>query len=209
MIVGAGGLGREVYHVAADAREAGAGYDVAGFLDERADALLSSQLASVPVLGDPMSHVPEANERFLMALGDLRRRCEVAKLLGERGGTFLTLVAPTARVTTRRSNVAEGCFFDHYALVSTDVSIGRHVHVGAHAVVGHDVTIGDGTHLGAFSFIGGGARLGAGVTVRSHATICPGAIVEDGATVGPNSVVLRRVRAGETVFGVPAVRVVA
>ena len=209
LVVGAGGLGREVYHAALERAHVHGDIEVAGFLDDRPDALLGSQLACVPVRGPLTDYEPAPGERLIMAIGDAAGRLSIASALAARGVSFHTLITPTARVTTRLDALGEGCFVDHYALISTDVSIGPHSHVGAHATIGHDVTIGAGCHVGAFCFIGGEARIGAGVVLRSHATVSPGITIEDGAVVGPNTLVLRRVGAGETVLGVPGRRVVA
>ena len=208
LVVGAGGLGREVYHAALERSHARGDVEVGGFLDDRPDALLGSQLAHVPVRGPLTDYEPAPGERLVMAIGDAAGRLSIASALATRGARFHTLITPTARVTTRLDRLGEGCFVDHYALISTDVSIGPHSHVGAHATIGHDVTIGAGCHVGAFCFVGGEARIGAGVVLRSHATISPGVVIEDGAVVGPNTLVLRRVGTGETVLGVPGRRVV-
>ncbi len=209
IIVGAGGLGREVYHAALETQAASGGFEMAGFLDDRANALLGSQLDGLPVLGTPSGHEPTSDERFLIALGSVARRSAFADMLGAKGARFATLATPTSRITSPLANLGAGTFIDHYALVSCDVGIGHHVYLGSHATVGHDTTIGNCCHIGSFCFIGGNVCIGHGVTIRSHTTISPGAVIEDGATVGPNSVVLRRVREGQTVMGVPAVRVMA
>lgn len=207
IIVGAGGLGREIHQAALETLAVSGGFVIGGFLDERPDALQGSQLAQVPILGAPLAYEPAGDERLLIAIGNAARRCELARQLGEKGVDFGTVATPTSRVTSAVSNIGAGTFIDHYALVSCDVTVGRHVYLGSHATVGHDTVIGDCCHIGSFSFIGGEVRIGRGVTIRSHATICPGAVLEDGATVGPNSVVLKRVREGQTVMGVPAFRV--
>jgi acetyltransferase-like isoleucine patch superfamily enzyme len=50
----------------------------------------------------------------------------------------------------------------------------------------------------------GSANLGRRVFIGSNAAIAPHAVVEDDAYVGVGSVVLKRVAAGEKVFGNPA-----
>ena len=42
--------------------------------------------------------------------------------------------------------------------------------------------------------------------IGSHAVVLPGMKIGAGATIGAGAVVVKNVAAGETVFGVPAVR---
>ena len=49
-----------------------------------------------------------------------------------------------------------------------------------------------------------GSRIGECVTLHTSSFVLPSGIVEDNSTVGAGSVVLRRVKEGSTVFGVPA-----
>lgn len=206
LIVGAGGLGREI-HIAAQEAALDGGFALGGFLDERAHALSGTQLSHVPVHGAWQDYRPSPDERLIIAIGDAASRWRVAQGLAERGARFARIALPSTRITSGLDRLGDGCFVDHYALVSCDVRIGAHCYLGSHATIGHDVTLGEACHVGAFCFIGGGATLGARVTLRSHVTVAPGSVIEDDATVGPNSVVLRRVYRGQTVLGVPAVKV--
>ena len=205
IVVSAGAFGREIYHSALHAAAAGTSeLSCAGFLDDRPNPLAGTQLADVPILGTPQSYAIKPQDRFLVAIGAPAERLRYAALLDARGARYATLTLPGARIVTPTERVGAGCVFDSGAQVSCDVTIGRLGYVGVHATIGHDCMIGEACQIGAHAFIGGGVTLGDGVVVRSSASIAPGVQVEAGASVGPNSVVLRRVKAGANVFGVPA-----
>ena len=52
------------------------------------------------------------------------------------------------------------------------------------------------------------SKIGECVTLHTTSFVIPGGIVGDNATVGAGSVTMRKVKAGTTVFGIPAKPVV-
>jgi serine acetyltransferase len=91
-------------------------------------------------------------------------------------------------------------------VITTNVSIGAFVIINLCSTVGHDVSIGDYSTLSCHCDVTGGCALGADVFLGSHASILPCIRVADRAKIGAGSAVVRHVRAGVTVFGVPAKR---
>ena len=73
--------------------------------------------------------------------------------------------------------------------------------------MGHDTVLGPGTTLSGHCDVTGGAKLGRAVFLGSHASITPNVVVGDAARVGAGSIVIRRVRPGKSVFGVPATEI--
>ncbi len=90
--------------------------------------------------------------------------------------------------------------------ISADVKIVDFTTVQPFCNIGHDARIGNWCALESYCFMGGGSSLGEGVTLHTRATILPHVRVEDGATVGAGAVCIRKVKAGTTVYGNPAVR---
>ena len=91
------------------------------------------------------------------------------------------------------------------AHVSTNVRLGRHVHVNPNATIGHD------SILESFVSVNPAAIISGDVHVRSRTLIGAGAIVLQGlsigagTTVGAGAVVTRTVPDGVVVKGVPGV----
>jgi len=120
--------------------------------------------------------------------------------------SFPNLISPTVSYDGRQGQIdfGKGIILYHNVTVSCNVSMGDFVTVNNNGVVGHDVTIGNYCQIGPGVCVCGWVTLRDEVIIGANASILPHATVEDAAVVGAGSVVLRRVPARQTVFGVPA-----
>lgn len=205
LIIGAGNFGREVYAWAKHSPEHGRSWVLAGFLDDRVNILdgYSSAYGTVSAVED---YAPAPGEVFACALGDPASKQKYAGKILERGGTFINVVHPTA-VMGENVRMGIGIILCPYVVVSSDVTLNDFVTVNTHSNIGHDVVIGKWTQVGPSCAINGRAIVGESVFMGSHATILPHGRVGDHAVVGAGSVVLKKVEAGTTVFGVPAKKI--
>lgn len=194
LILGAGGLGREVFHWALDA-----GMEPIGFIDDAPDALRGLR-GYPPILGG-VADAP-LNAPVLCAIGrnDLRQRC-VATLTA-RGADFATLLHPLAKLLN--ASFGPGAVVAPFAYAGADAKVGSFAFLQTGAVLGHDVHAGAFLRMDTTAFIGGYARLGDGVTLHTGAKVMPGKTVGDGCTLGAGAVLLSNLRSGRTAFGVPA-----
>jgi sugar O-acyltransferase (sialic acid O-acetyltransferase NeuD family) len=203
--VGAGGFGREVLAWAQDIQADGnVDWTVGGFLDANPHALEKFGI-DLPVVGDPQTYEPRADDRFICAVGDPATKLRLGRALQQRGATFTNLIHPMTLIGPR-CRFGVGTILCPMAALTVDVTLGDFVTINMRANVGHDAVIGDGCTLNVFCDVTGGARLGTGVFMGSHASVTPRSVVEDWARIGAGSVVLRRVKANSSVFGVPAMR---
>ena len=202
LIIGAGGFGREVLSWALDIPPAGRDWEVGGFLDANQDALKGYN-CNYAILADPSTYTPLENDRFVCALGHPQTKLRICEALQQKGAHFIELIHPSA-IIGRNVSAGAGCVFCPGAILTSDITIGNFVTINALATIGHDATVGDGCTLSGHVDVTGFANLGKGVFLGSHATILPGAEVGDYAVVGAGSVVLKKVKAGATVMGVPA-----
>lgn len=208
IIVGAGGFGREVLNWARDAYrfgEAGATFHCGGFVDDNPKALdaFHAQGLEVPWLGPLATWNPQPNDRHLVAVGSPATKRKLVDTLLAKGARFATLIHPTA-VVGPRVTLGEGTILCPRVVLTCDIRIGRWVGLNVGTAVGHDAQIGDFSQTSSLCDITGGVRIGTGVFLGSRVSVLPKIEVGDGATLGAGSVVVRRVRAGTTVFGVPA-----
>jgi len=202
IIIGAGQFGREVYAWAKQTQEYEVEWQIKGFLDDRKDALKNFNYA-VPIIAPCEKYMPELGDIFIPAIGnpgDKKRCCAI--ILG-RGGFFTNIVHPTV-VFGENCKIGTGVVLCPYSVVSCEAVIGNFVSVNLHVTVGHDVVIGDYSQINPNVSLGGFSVLKEGVVIGSNASILPEAVVEDFAVVGAGSVVLRKVKTHQTVFGVPA-----
>lgn len=202
LIIGAGGFGREVAVWARDVRQAGADWEMGGFLDANPRALDAFQ-PELPILGDPETWNPSPDELFVCGIGTPAIKLPLCRRLLEKGGRFLTLVHPTARIGPR-CRIGTGCVLCPGAILTCDVTLGDFVMLNLHATAGHDAVMGDGCTLSAHADATGWVRLGEGVFMGSHAAAIPKTRVADWAVIGAGSVAMKQVPARTTVFGMPA-----
>lgn len=204
LIIGAGGFGREVLAWAEDVLKATSSpeWTIGGFLDSNPHALVPFGI-DLPIVGDPATYQPQSHDRFVCAIGDPQIKLKVARGIQSRGGQFVNVIHPTAYVGPR-CRMGNGNILCPQAMMTCDASLGDFVTLNFRASVAHDAQVGSGCTINGFADVTGGVRIGEGVLLGSHAAITPRAVVEDGARVGAGSVVIRHVKAGQTVLGVPA-----
>lgn len=204
-IVGAGGFGREVHEYARDAGAAWGGepFTIAGFLDDRADALAGHGDVGATIVGGIGDARPTANDRYVLAVGDPRLRARLATLLGERGARFVSIVHPRAWVA-RESVLGPGTVIGPLSYVGPGARLGEHVLVNPQVAVAHDVTAGRCAVFSPMCAANGAVVLGDGAFLGTHATVLPGRTVGAWAYVGAGALVNRDVEPGAKVVGVPA-----
>jgi sugar O-acyltransferase (sialic acid O-acetyltransferase NeuD family) len=205
VIVGCGGHGREVFGVISAVNDAdGEPWKVAGFLD---DAPTEFNLGCLDRLGaawlGPGSLLGQLDVHFVMGIGDPRARAQVAAKLDQLGRPAARLIHPAATVGLA-NDLADGVVVFAGARITTNVTLGRHVHVNLNATIGHDVVLADCVQVNPLAAISGHCTVGREVLIGTNASILQGRTVGDRAMVGANACVIRDVSAGTTVKGVPA-----
>jgi len=200
-IVGAGGFGREVAQWARMIPCAAREWELAGFLDDRANVLTGKSCA-LRIIGSVEEHIVLEDDRFVVAIGDPKAKLHYARLIASRGARFVNLVHPTA-IIGDSCRIGVGCIFCPGAIVTDNASIGDFVTLNLHATVGHDAEVGRGCTLSAHADATGYSTLGEGVFLGSHAVVLPKGKIGDFAMVGAGSVVVKSLRAGVTGFGLP------
>ncbi len=202
LILGAGGFGRELLFFAESVQAAERAWTIGGFLDDNADALRSYSYQH-RVVGPIRGHIPRADQLFLMAIGDPTKKLEIGGELRARGGEFLTLRHHSALVGNN-VRLGIGVVICPNVSIPCDSKIGDFVTVNTGCTIAHDTEIGDGTTFSGHVDMTGFSSLGKGVFLGSHASVLPRVKVGDFARIGAGSMVVRNVRPGVTVFGVPA-----
>lgn len=203
IIIGARGFGREVYNLFLDCKLPD--IDCKGFLDDKVDALTGYNNYP-PIISSVESYMPESDDVFICALGDVSFKEKYASIILKKGGIFMSLIHPSASISIN-TKIGQGCIIEKNAVVSCDATIGNFVTIMPQAVLGHDIQVGDWSHIGSFSFMGGFSKLGRSVTLHPTVNILPHKKIGDKATVGAGSVVIRPVKEGCTVFGIPAMKI--
>jgi len=204
IIIGARGFGREIFNLAKDCISAGTELSIKGYLDDKSDAL-DGYPNYPPILSSVENYEVQPEDVFVCALGDVHYKRQYAETILKKGGQFISLIHPSI-CQWQNTSWGEGCIALRNVVVSCDVKIGNFVTLMDHCIIGHDARIGDWSSVGASSMMAGFSSIGSMVTLHPHVEILPHKSVADNATVGAGSVVLRNVKEGITVFGVPATK---
>lgn len=205
IIIGAGGMGRSLYDNAQESVGYGEIFVVKGFIDDNL-AALDGYPNYPPVIGTIKDYIPQENDVFVSSIGGASRRACMEAVIS-RGGTFINLIHSTARI---RKNVrlGTGNFIGAYVAIGNDTEIGDYNMIQTYTVIGHDSKIGNWNRIDTHVVCVGGIVIEDGTVIHTSAVISHNVTVETGAHVGALSFVIRKVRAGTTVIGNPAKRLV-
>jgi sugar O-acyltransferase (sialic acid O-acetyltransferase NeuD family) len=207
VIVGCGGHGREVYNIVQAINEThGDPWKVVGFLDDGPQDVNLRRLDSlgVPFLG-PVATLAslDPETRYVIGIGDPRVRARVEAQVSAHGLAAAQLIHPSATVGVD-SRVGEGVVLFAGTRITTNVTLGRHVHLNQNATVGHDSELSDFVQVNPLAAVSGDCRLAERALIGTTATILQGLRVGEGATVGAGACVVRDVPDNTIVKGIPA-----
>lgn len=203
VIIGAGGLAREVYDLANVCYQDDAKFKIKGFLSIEQTNV--EELGYPKILASSSDYNIEEGDVFYCAIGEVSTRKKAVENILKKGGRFINLIHPTA-IISPSVKLGIGVGIKSYCVISSDVSIGDFTYLQSSVIMGHDVKIGDFCQINSFAFFAGYSQIQNGVTVNAGAKLIQNVVVEDDAIVGMGSVVLTKVKKGTTVFGMPAKR---
>ena len=203
IIVGAGGHGREVLWAHEAAAEAGEkSFRFMGFVDDAEPDLELLRRLDAAYLG-PTSFLKDRHCSYLLGIGSGATRQRLDEELSPLELEAAEAIHPSV-VMGRDVAWGPGLVACAYVSMTTNVRLGRHVHVNRNATVGHDCHIDNYVTIHPSATISGNVTLRDGVTVGAGATVIQGVTIGEGAIVGAGGVVVDDVAPGTTVVGVPA-----
>jgi sugar O-acyltransferase (sialic acid O-acetyltransferase NeuD family) len=204
-IFGAGGHGRELAWLAhqawGDAVEVQFVVDRPEFLGDPVNNFAISLLHDVDAGLDT---------RFVVALGDSAARRAATASCVSAGHVPATLVHPRVELSNH-VELGDGVVLCAGVIVTTNIKIGKHVHVNIGCTISHDVRIGDYSTLSPGVHIAGNVVIGEDVFIGTGASVINGRLgepltIDDGAVIAAGACVTEPVGPRWMVAGVPAVR---
>jgi len=204
VIIGAGGLAREVYDLANYCDPNHKELEVKGFLSDGPSAI--EQMGYPPVLSTVSDYEIESGDVFICAIGNVSDRKKTVEIIKSKGGEFINLIHPTCVIAPSVS-LGEGIAMKAFCVLASDIEIGDYVFFQSSVIMGHDVKIGDYTHINSFSFFAGYVTVAPHCVINAGARLIQNVTIGEKAVVGMGSVVLKNVAPKTTVFGAPAKRV--
>lgn len=207
VIIGAGGHGRELLDIVEAINQASSqsgAWRVIGFLADSVDDVTRDRVEArgLRVLGPP-SELAALGCAYVVGVGNPTARQRLDAEAEACGATPVTLIHPAA-VVGGATDLGPGCVLAAGVVVTTNVALGRSVHLNVGASVSHDCVVGDYSILAPGARFAGAVTCGRGVDVGVGAVVRPGVRIGHGAVIGAGAAVVGDVNEGAVVAGVPA-----
>ncbi len=173
------------------------GYDIAGFLDDRAQpgTLVGRWRVLEP---DQARDLP-----LIVAIGDNAARLRKMDECTAAGHGSATVVHPAAWISPS-ATLGAGVFVGPNAVVHAGATVDDGVIVNSSAVVEHHCHVKEGTHIAPNATLCGRVRIGRLTLIGAGSAVLPVVTIGDDVVVGAGSVVTSDVPDHLTVAGDPA-----
>ena len=203
-IVGAGGFGREVLWLAERVNEATPAWEIAGFLDDN-EAFHGTLQDDYPVLGG-CGYLEKIKEEVyaVVAIGSAGvKKAVVKKLAGYGHIRFATLIDPSIRCS-KHVKIGEGSILCAGTILTTDITIGKHVIINLDCTIGHDVVVGDYVTIYPSVNLSGNVTVGEEAELGTGSQVIQGKKIGDRTIIGAGAVVIHDIADDCTAVGIPA-----
>jgi sugar O-acyltransferase (sialic acid O-acetyltransferase NeuD family) len=200
LIYGAGGLGREIFSFVKTLDE----WQVTGFIDDAQPK--GKRVSGLEVIGNmELLNSLDYPVNVVLAFGDPKIKEAVSGKIINDNVRFPVLIHPRAILQEVESiAIGEGSVICAGTVLTTNITLGKHVLINLNSTIGHDVMIGDYSCVMTGINIAGGVHIGESVLIGSGVNIRNLVRIGNGSTVGMGSVVISDVVENNVVAGIPA-----
>lgn len=169
VIVGAGGLGKEIYGYIQNDIKLGHLEDVRikGFIDDNF-SLENNDLN----LGTIKEYQFQEQDYFVIALGNIKIRTHIISKLESKKAKFLSYQHSTAYVASD-VKLGKGNFLAPFTLINANSNIGDHNFLNSYSSIGHDCSLGDNNVMNPYSTILGECSVGNNNYFSTRSSIYP------------------------------------
>lgn len=201
IIIGAGGVAREVSLIVQQINYLEPTWDLIGFIDENVENY-GKIINGYSVIGGIETLNFYINDCYIVvAIANYKVKKSIVERLNNRF-PFATIINPRVLIHEFMS-VGEGSIIYEGAIITSNVEIGNHVLISPKCGIGHDSIIKDYVSLLWNVNISGADIIEEGVLIGSGATVIQNKVIGQGSTIGAGSVVISDIPTGSTVVGVP------
>lgn len=201
VIIGAGGLGREVAWLVADINRQKPEWDFIGFVD---DGVQGETVEGYPILG-PVDHFfnMSADTWVVVAIADSRSRMEFVRQLQGQGRKLATLIHPSVSMSDYVS-IGAGSIICSGAVITTNVTLGQAAIVNPGCFIGHDTELGDFVSLMPAANLAGEVRVGEGCYFGLNSCVINRTAIGEWSVIGAGATVVKDIPPYSLAVGVPA-----
>ena len=202
VIIGAGGVGREVSLIIQQINELEQTWNLLGFIDDNTDNW-GKVINGYSVIGGIDSLEFLSNDTYIViAIANYKVKKNIVNKINNKF-KFATIVHPKVWIHDYMT-VGEGTIIYEGAILTANIEIGNHVIISPKCGVGHDSIIKDYVSLLWNVNISGNDIIEEGVMMGSGSTVIQGKKIGKASIVGAGAVVIKDVDIYSTVVGVPA-----
>ena len=205
VIIGAGGVGKEVAWIIEQINEITPTYKILGFIDDD-KTKLNTELIGYKVIGN-LDYLKEIDykKNVVIAIANYEVKKSIVNKLKEQKVEYPTIIHPNLRLH-KSVEIGEGSILYEGSIISPDVKIGKYVIVSPKCGIGHDSIIEDYVSLLWNVNISGNDFIEEGVLFGSGSTIIQGKRVKSGSIIGAGAVVVKDIKENGVYIGIPTMK---
>ena len=202
VIVGAGGVGREVSLIIQQINQLDPTWNLLGYIDDNVEMWGKVINGYVVIGGIDTLLMMEKDTYVIIAMASYKVKKAIVKKLNNKF-KFATIIHPKVWIHDFMK-IGEDCIVYEGVVLTANIIIGDHVIISPKCGIGHDSVISDYVSLLWNVNISGNDKISEGVMFGSGSTIIQGKTVGKGAIIGAGAVVIDNIPEDVTVVGVPA-----
>lgn len=200
VIVGAGGLGREVLWLLQEINTAEHCWNIIGFYDDSFGQGL--MVEGFPILGK-IEDLVFQTQNVVCAISDPKTKSNILHKLESSNNTFPCIIHPNIRLHPS-TVLGIGTIIFGNSYLSVNISVGKCALICYGCTIGHDAIIGDYCSVLPGANISGRVKLNTGVLVGTGSQIIQNLTVGSNSIIGAGAVVVTDVPEKVIYVGIPA-----
>ena len=203
VIIGAGGVGKEVAWIIEQINEVTPTYEILGFIDDSKEKW-NTQIIGYKVLGgiDYLKEI-DYKENIIIAIANYKVKKSIVSKLENLDIKYPIIKHPNLKLH-KSVEIGEGSILYEGSIISPEVKIGKHVIISPKCGIGHDSIIKDYVSLLWNVNISGNDFIEEGVLFGSGSIIIQGKRVKEGSIIGAGAIVVKDIKTKGIFVGVPA-----
>lgn len=201
VIIGAGGLGREIAWLVEDINRQKPEWDFIGFVD---DGVQGNTIEGYPILGstDILSNV-SPKPWAIVAIADSHIRKEITHRLQANKIETATLIHPSVSMSDF-VKIGAGSIIGSGAIITTNVTLGQASIINLGCFIGHDTILGNFVSLMPAANLAGEVRVGEGCYFGLNSCVINRRSIGEWSIIGAGAAVVNDIPAHSVAVGVPA-----
>ena len=190
IIVGAGGLGKELYYyLINDLNKANyTNFVFKGFLDDSIENFQKTSIAGEYYLGKIKEYAVSSNDYIIVGIGSVLTRNYFINYFQEKKANFFTFIHSSS-IIQDTSIIGEGVIICPYCIIQPNSNIGSYSILNVYVNIGHDSKIGQCSILSPYATLNGNVVIGDNLFMATRSSILAGSSLGNNCIISAHTVV--------------------